>query len=350
MKNNALLEELKQEFAPYKELERPADLSDEQIIEMYRSIVDQRIFDKLIKPLWMGGEIYGYAHPYTAAEAISTGVCFNLRKTDYIGSTHRGHGHVIAKGGDMKRMMAELFGKYEGYNKGKGGSMHVFVKEVGMLGTTGIVGAGMPGAVGAALAAHVKGTDDVTVCFHGDGSSNGGVWHEAVNMAAAWKLPAIFVIENNQWAIATNYTRVVGEPDLYKRAAAYGIPGVLVDGFNVFDVYNAAKEAVARARAGEGPTLIEARFLRLIGHHSTDDNWYRDMEWTERYWELDPMKRLREFILENKIATEKELDELEADSQKRVDEAVDYARNQCTEPPLDTLFDDLYADGEVIPY
>ena len=223
-------------FKCFTPLESPSKLSKDDQIEMYRRMKLIREFDTNVKDLWMDNKIYGLAHSYVGAEAIAVGACAALKPEDAITSTHRGHGHVIAKGGDIKKMMAELFGKYEGYNHGKGGSMHIADVKHGMLGATGIVGSGMPIAVGSALAADRLGKKIVTICFHGDGGTNQGVWHESVNMAAAWDLPVIFVIENNQMAIGTELNSVSKELELYKRAAAYGVPGAQVDGFNVLAV------------------------------------------------------------------------------------------------------------------
>lgn len=329
-------------------LEAPPEVSLAQQLEMYYKMNLIRQFDTKVKELWMAGRIYGLAHSYVGAEAIAVGACNALRPDDYITSTHRGHGHTIAKGADVKKMMAELFGKYEGYNHGKGGSMHIADVEHGMLGATGIVGSGMPIALGAALSADLLGNGRVAICFHGDGGTNQGVWHESINMAAAWKLPVIFLIENNQFAIATELCCISKETDLYKRAIGYGIPGVLVDGFNVFEVYKAVKQAVDRARAGNGPTLIEARFLRLLGHFVADDQWYRDLDAVEPYWGYEPIKRMKEYFLEKELVTEGQLTEIENRAKKEIEDSVDYAANECTEPSIDTLYDDIYAHGEII--
>ena len=326
----------------------PKDLPADRQLEMYSRMLLIREFDTKVKDLWMENKIYGLAHSYVGAEAIGVGACAALEPDDCITSTHRGHGHVIAKGGDVKMMMAELFGKYEGYNRGKGGSMHIADVEHGMLGATGIVGSGMPLAVGSALAADILGNERVTICFHGDGGTNQGVWHESINMASAWNLPCVFVIENNQMAIATTINRVTREVDLYKRAAGYGIPGVQCDGFNVFAVYEAVKEAVSRARAGHGPTLIEAKFLRLLGHFVADDQWYRDLEKVKPVWALDPIARLRTCLLCNGTETEENLAALECRAKQAVSEAIRYAAQECSEPSADTVYENLYAHGETI--
>lgn len=330
------------------ELKAPAELGLEKQKEMFRQMCVIREFDTQVRTLWMKNDIYGLAHSYVAAEAIAVGACAALRKDDFITSTHRGHGHTIAKGADVRAMMAELHGKYEGLNHGKGGSMHIADVDIGMLGATGIVGSGMPIAVGSALAAKVLKNNRVTVCFHGDGGTNQGVWHESINMAAAWKLPAVFLIENNQHAIATKACWVCGETDLYKRAAAYNIQGVQVDGFNVFEVYKAVKKAVDKARAGGGPTLIEARFMRILGHFVADDQWYRDLDEANLFWEVDPIKRMKEYFVSGKLLSAEEAGAIQADAAAEVADAIHYAQNECTEPPAGTLYDDIYADGEII--
>lgn len=343
-----LPKEIAEEFKCFAELEAPKELSINQVKDIYYKMNLIRNFDTKVRDLWMDNKIYGLAHSYVGAEAIAVGACTALRPDDFITSTHRGHGHTIAKGADVNKMMAELFGKYEGYNRGKGGSMHIADVENGMLGATGIVGSGMPIALGSAMAADLLGNGKVTICFHGDGSTNQGVWHESINMAAAWNLPVIFLIENNQMAIGTELRCISKETDLYKRAIGYGIPGVLVDGFNVFEVYKAVKEAVDRARSGGGPTLIEARFLRLLGHFVADDQWYRDLTKVEPYWELDPLKRMREYLVQSKLLEESEVAQIEEQAKSDVDRSIVYASSECTEPSIDTLYEDIYANGEVI--
>ena len=339
---------VKQTLPALKELKAPEGMSLDEQKRMYRQMCLIREFDSQVKTLWMKNEIYGLAHSYVGAEAIAVGACENLNKDDFITSTHRGHGHTIAKGADVRAMMAELHGKYEGLNRGKGGSMHIADVDIGMLGATGIVGSGMPIAIGSAISAKVLKNNRVTICFHGDGGTNQGVWHESINMAAAWNLPAIFLIENNQYAIATKLGWVAKETDLYKRAIGYGIEGVQIDGFNVFDVYNAVKKAVEKARSGGGPTLIEARYIRLLGHFVADDQWYRDLKADEIFWEYEPIKRMKEYFISNKLLSEEEVDAIQQDAIAEIADAIQYAQNECTEPPADTLYDDIYADGEII--
>jgi len=346
--SETISEDLRARFPCHTPLAAPAELDGTQQLEMFHRMNLIREFDTKVRDLWMSNKIYGLAHAYVGAEAIAVGACTALEPEDCITSTHRGHGHTIAKGADVKKMMAELFGKYEGYNRGKGGSMHIADVEHGMLGATGIVGSGMPLAVGAAMAADVLKNGRVALCFHGDGGTNQGVWHESVNMAAAWKLPAIFLIENNQIAIATELGQVSNEPELHKRAVGYGIPGVLVDGFNPFAVYEAVSTAAARARAGDGPTLIEARFVRLLGHFVADDQWYRDMAEFEPFWALDPIRRMRVYFEHSRLADEQELDVLAHRAAAEIAEAIRYAEEDCTEPPVESLYEDIYAAGEVI--
>ncbi len=236
----------------------------------------------------------------------------------------------------------------EGYNKGRGGSMHITDMSIGMLGASGIVGAAVAPAVGSALKSWIKGTDDVTVVFFGDGGANAGSVSEAMNMAAAWKLPVVFVCENNQWAIATDYERITGEPDLYKRGTGFGIPSCRIDGYNIYQVWDTARTAIERARKGEGPTFIECKTMRMLGHHATDDSWYRDMTVCDKYWEIEPIRRMGRFMVENKIATVEELEAIEAEALKEVEACIEYADTQCHEPSPDTFYDYIYTDGEII--
>ncbi|MCL2112250.1 MAG: thiamine pyrophosphate-dependent dehydrogenase E1 component subunit alpha [Clostridiales bacterium] len=329
-------------------LEAPKGLPLEKQVDMFRKMCLAREFDTKVRTLWMEGAIYGLAHSYVGAEAIAVGACAALEDGDLITSTHRGHGHTLAKGADIKAMMAELHGKYEGLNRGKGGSMHIADVDIGMLGATGIVGSGMPIALGSALSAKVLNNGKVTVCFHGDGGTNQGVWHESINMAAAWDLPAIFLIENNQYAIATEIGWVAKETNLYKRAIGYGIEGVQIDGFDIFKVYKAVKAAAAKARSGGGPTLIEARFVRLLGHFVADDQWYRDMEKAELFWMVEPIVRMKDYFIKNGLLKAEEVDQIQAEAIAEIADAIHYAQNMCSEPPESILYDDIYANGEII--
>ena len=334
------LEEFKREtLTP---LEPPVELSAEQQLEMYRKMAVIREFDTHVKDTWKQNFIYGLAHSYVGAEAVAVGACAALRKGDYITSTHRGHGHTIAMGGNLNYMMAELMGKYDGYCHGKGGSMHIAAVDEGMLGATGIVGSGMGIAIGAGLSARVLKKDFVTICFHGDGGTNQGIWHESVNMAAIWDLPVIFLCENNQWAISFPYKRAAKNPRVADRAHGYGIPGVTVDGFNPFAVYKAVGEAAERARKGEGPTLIEARFYRYIGHFVADDEHYRDLRTNEPWKDLDPLSRMANYLVESGLASQGEVDAINAEARKAVEAAIEFGK-RAPEPSPDTLYDGLYS-------
>lgn len=337
----AMLKQFKNEVM--SELKAPEDLTRDQVLEIYRKMALIREFDTNVKDLWKQNFIYGLAHAYLGAEAVAVGACAALKKGDYITSTHRGHGHVIAMGGDVNKMMSELMGKADGYCHGKGGSMHIASVDDGMLGATGIVGSGMPIAVGSALSAQVLKRDNVTICFHGDGGTNQGVWHESVNLAAAWKLPVIFLCENNQWAISMQYNKATGNPVVADRAVGYGIPGVTVDGFNPFAVYEAVRDAVTRARRGDGPSLIEARYYRYIGHFVADDERYRDTS-TNDPWqeEMDPLKRIQDYLISSSTASTEEVDRIYSSAIKEVDAAIKHAK-KSPEPSTDTLWDGLYS-------
>jgi len=230
-------------------------IEKEKLIDMYRTMVRIRTFEERVSKEFAAGNIPGFVHVYVGEEATATGACANLRPDDYITSTHRGHGHLIAKGGKTERMMAELYGKKTGYCKGKGGSMHIADADIGILGANGIVGAGIPIAGGAALSAQMRGTDQVAICFFGDGASNTSRFHEGINLASIWKLPVVYINENNMYAEKTPISYSCNIPNIADRAAAYGIPGKTIDGNDVLAVYEAVGEAVARARRGEGPTL-----------------------------------------------------------------------------------------------
>jgi pyruvate dehydrogenase E1 component alpha subunit len=329
-------------FPELETLVAPAELTKTKQMEMFRKMALIREFEKSVMDLWKKNLIYGLAHSYEGAEAIAVGACAALRPTDYITSTHRGHGHTIAKGGDVKKMMAELMGKYAGYCHGKGGSMHIAAVDEGMLGATGIVGSGVPIAVGSAYTAQVLNKDTITVCFHGDGATNQGVWHESINLAASRNLPVIFLCENNQWAISLPYYEASKNPDIAQRATGYGIPGVTVDGFNPFSVYRAVKEAAERARQKDGPTLIVAKFFRYVGHFVADDQRYRDINITEPYQKLEPVGRMARYLVESGIASREEIEEIQAGARAAIDEAIEFGK-QAPEPPAESLFEGLFA-------
>jgi TPP-dependent pyruvate/acetoin dehydrogenase alpha subunit len=297
-----------------------------------------RSFELAVIELFARGKIPGFLHTYVGEEAIAAGVCANLRHDDKIISTHRGHGHLIAKGGRLDLMMAELFGKQTGYCKGKGGSMHIAEPDLGMLGANAIVGAGTAIINGAALTAQYLGKDEVAVAFFGDGASNTGAFHEAMNMAAVWNLPTIFVCENNAYAESTPQTYHQKIKDVAVRAVAYGVPSNMVDGNDAGAVYQAAKEAVARARAGEGPTLIEAKTYRIRGHYEGDPEIYRTKEEVESWKEKCPIKRWRTVLLDRGIPA-KTIGDIDARIDQELKEAVAFAEESPLPDPAQARSD-----------
>ena len=323
------------------------DLGKEMMLQMYRSMQRIRHFEAEIRDLAIASEIPGFVHVSIGEEASATGVCAALRKTDRITSTHRGHGHLIAKGGDLKRMMAEIFGKRGGYCKGKGGSMHIVDFSLGILGANGIVGAGLPIATGSALAAVVTGRDDVTACFFGDGASNEGTFHESLNLAAVWKLPAVFVCENNGFGEFTPMQTVTAVKDIAVRASAYGIPGQIVDGNDVFEVYRYASEAVARARAGHGPTLLECKTYRWEGHMVGEQailghGSYRAESEVEEWKKRCPILRFEKFALEGGKVSGAELERIRTETAAELKEAIAFARSSPLPDPSE-VSDDVFA-------
>jgi pyruvate dehydrogenase E1 component alpha subunit len=300
-------------------------LKKEQFSEMYRKMLEIRLFEEKVFDLYGQNLVPGTIHLYAGEEAVAVGVCSNLNVDDYITSTHRGHGHCIAKGADLRRTMAEILGKKTGYCKGKGGSMHIADFAVGMLGATAVVGAGLPIAVGAGLSAKLRKTSQVVACFFGEGASNQGTFHESINMASVWALPVVFVCENNLYAMGTRQSRIMSIQNVADRAAAYGIPGVKVDGNDVLVVYEAARTAVERARAGKGPTLIECKTYRHKGHSRVDSAKYRPKEEVEEWLGKDPLKRFRQAMLGNGILTQTELEHVETEVADEVADAVKFA-------------------------
>ena len=316
--------------------------SKEKLIEMYRKMLEIRHFEEKVYELYGQNLVPGTIHLYAGQEAVAVGVCANLRREDYIVSTHRGHGHCIAKGADLKRVMAEILGKKTGYCKGKGGSMHIADFSVGILGATGVVGAGIPIAAGAGLSIKLRGTDQVVACFFGDGASNQGTFHEGVNMAAIWKLPVLFVCENNLYAMGTRQSRVMLIENIADRAVAYGIPGVTVDGNDVLAVYEAARQAVERAKKGEGPTLIECKTYRHKGHSRFDPATYRPKEEVEFWLKKDPIPRFRGKLVEMGVLTDAEAEQIEKEVLNEIEEAVKFALESPYPEPEEAL-KDVYA-------
>ncbi len=300
-----------------------------------------REFENRAADLFSEGRIPGFVHLYAGEEAIGVGVCAHLTDRDFITSTHRGHGHCIAKGVDPKEMMAELYGKAPGACKGKGGSMHIADVTKGMLGANGIVGAGGPLACGSALMAKVKGTDQVTVCFFGDGASEQGTMHESMNLASIWKLPVVFVCENNGYAQTTPAHYHCAAHDIADRATGYNMPGFAIDGTDLFAVYEAAEEAIARARRGEGPTLMECKAFRYYGHFQGDNMSYFTEEERTANVARDPIDSFKRRVLERGLLSEPEMAEIEARAKKTIDEAVQFAES-APYPAVEEVLTDVY--------
>ncbi|MCI0894502.1 MAG: thiamine pyrophosphate-dependent dehydrogenase E1 component subunit alpha [Chloroflexi bacterium] len=317
------------------------------LMEMLRRMVRIRFFEERVIQMVERGEIVGAAHSYIGEEAVAVGACLALRDDDWMTGNHRSHGHPIAKGGDVKRAMAELLGKATGFCKGKGGSMHLADFSIGILGESGILGSAIPTAVGAALGSKLQGNDRVAVPFFGDGASNEGAFHESINLAAIWKLPVIFLCENNQYAVSSSFKKMVASENISDRAASYNIPGVLVDGQDVIAMYEAVSVAVARARAGDGPSLIEGLTYRYHDHSLGLNRIvrapYRDEEEVEQWKARDPIKIHKERLLSQDIATQAEIDQLEQEVMQQIDEAVEFAR-ESPYPEPSALFEDMYAN------
>ena len=314
----------------------------EKLVQMYELMLKIRHFESRVRDLFAAGEMPGFVHLYLGEEAVAAGACAALEAEDTITSTHRGHGHIIAKGGEMKRMMAELYGKATGYNKGKGGSMHIAAPSLGILGANGIVGAGLPIATGAGLSAKLRKTGRVALCFFGDGASNQGTFHESINMASALDLPVVYVCENNMYGVGTRQCDVRNVEDIADRAVGYGIPGLAVDGNDVIAVYEACREAVDRARDGLGPTLIECKTYRWQCHFEGEPDTYRSPEEVAAWREREPIAPYRSKLIEQGVLTEDEADAIETDVVQTLDEAVEFAR-QSPLPEPETALQDLWA-------
>jgi pyruvate dehydrogenase E1 component alpha subunit len=317
-------------------------LKIEKLEDLYRTMLRIRVFEERVLKEFGRGKIPCHAHLYIGQEAIATGACAALRADDYIISNHRGHGHLIAKGGKTDRMMAELFGKKTGYCKGKGGSMHCADVKLGILGANGIVGAGITIAGGAALTAKVKKTGQVCLCFFGDGASNTSRFHEGINFASVLKLPVVYILENNQYAISVPIKYAANITNLADRAAAYGIPGKTIDGNDVLGVYEAVKEAVARARRGEGPSIIEGKTYRWAGHYTSDPQNYVSKETIEQWKTKDPLPRFKGFLMENAVLSEEQIESIHQEIADEIESAVKFADDSPFPAPEETL-EDVYA-------
>lgn len=309
---------------------------------MYEKMCEIRQFEDKVHEIFQTGVLPGFVHLYAGQEAVAVGVCAHLNERDYITSTHRGHGHCIAKECDLDGMMAEIYGKATGLCKGKGGSMHIADVEKGMLGANGIVGGGFPLAVGAALTAKTMNTDAVAVCFFGDGANNHGTFHEGINLAAIWKLPVVFVAENNGYAEATPFEYASSCTNIADRAAAYNIPGERIDGKDVMAVYAAAQRAIERARKGKGPTLIECVTYRNYGHFEGDAQTYKTEEETKKHLhELDAIQQFRQYAESNQLLTVQELDEIDEEVKTAVENSVKFAEDSPF-PVEEDLIKDVY--------
>ena len=321
-------------------------LGKDRLLDMYRTMQTIRQFESRVKDIFQEGKIPGFVHVSIGEEASATGVAAALTDTDYITSTHRGHGHLIAKGGDVKPMMAELFGKKTGYCKGKGGSMHIANFELGILGANGIVGAGLPIATGAGLAAKVRGSGEVAACFFGDGASNEGTFHESLNLAAAWKLPVVYVCENNLYGEFTAGRDVTSVKDIADRARGHDMPGVVVNGNDVVEVYEATREAVERARKGDGPTLLECKTYRWEGHVVGEEAFlgkrsYRPADEIEAWKKRCPLTGFEQRFVPGSFSAE-ELEAVRTEVGKRIDEAVQFALDSPLPAPEEAL-DDMFS-------
>jgi TPP-dependent pyruvate/acetoin dehydrogenase alpha subunit len=313
---------------------------DEEYLGYYRTMVTIRQFETMAGELHAAGKIPGFIHLSIGQEASAVGVCSCLRKDDYLTTTHRGHGHMIAKGADLNKMVAELFGKKTGYCKGKGGSMHIADFSIGILGANGVVAGGLPIIAGAGFSIKMRRTDQAAVCFFGDGASNRGPVHEVMNLAAIWRLPIIFVIENNQYASTTSQLDACSVKDICLRAAGYSMPGVAVDGNDVLCVRQAALQAVQRARRGEGPSLIENKTYRIKGHFEGDLQKYRSEEEVKGWQrQKDPIRRFAEFLAAQRILTAEIDQQIQDEAAARLKDALAFAENSPFPEPEEALED-----------
>jgi len=315
-------------------------MKKDEAVKILKLMLRIRFFEerckKIYKQKMMAGNFLGALHTYIGQEAIAVGICLNLRKNDYVLSTHRCHGHFIAKGGDVRRMMAELQGKETGYCLGRGGSMHLFDTTIGFLGGNGIVGAGLPLAIGAAYSSLYRNTDQVTVCFFGDGAGCQGTFHESLNIAALWKLPVVFVCENNCYAVTTPVAETVSIPDIGVRAQNYGMVGAVVDGNDVLEVLETCKIAIDRARTGAGPTLLECKTYRVDPHCMVISETRCKTE-IEEWKKKDPILLFQQKLLKEKLINKTELEQLEKEVLKEIDEAEKFAGESPYPNPVDFL-------------
>ena len=317
-------------------------LTADTALDLYRRIVLIRRFEEQVSKLYARNKLPGFVHLYIGQEAVAVGVCSNLRDNDYITSTHRGHGHTIAKGGDVNRMMAELYGKVTGYCKGKGGSMHITDMQIGMLGANGIVAGGIPIAVGAAYgAARIRKTDQVVAAFFGDGATGEGPFWEGINITQAWDLPVIFVCENNLYGVGTRLGKVMGSEDLAPRVKGFGMPVQVVNGNDVVEVRQVAAEAVERARKGKGPTFLECKTWRHRGHFEGENPTYFDQEEYNNWMKRDPIKTLESHIQEQGLADQEHLREIQKQVDEQIQASVEFAESSEF-PKAEAALEDIF--------
>jgi pyruvate dehydrogenase E1 component alpha subunit len=311
-------------------------LDKSRLLDIYESMVRIRKFEEKVAEIYKAGKMPGFIHSYIGEEAIGSGVCANLRRDDYITSTHRAEGHSLAKGVSSRSVMAELLGRVDGCCRGKGGSMHLADAKVGLLGATGIVASLIPVATGAALSAQVRHTDQVAVAFFGDGGVANGAFHESINFAAIWDLPVVFVSENNWYSTATPFASVAKNTDVASRADGYGVPGVALDGMDVLAVYRATREAVNRARSGKGPTLLDCRTYRFLGHYIGDPD-LRVKQEKEEWLKRDPIVRFADFLTSQRIVSNEDLGKVEGAIDAEVKDAADFGLARSYRPAVESL-------------
>jgi len=323
-------------------MEEYLSLGRNKLMEMYHTMVFIRRFEEAAAKAYSQQKIGGFLHLYIGQEAVAIGSIAAIREDDYIITAYRDHAHAITRGTDPKKLMAELFGKYTGTSKGKGGSMHFFDVERNMLGGHAIVGAQIPLGTGIAFKIKYRKEDRVCLTYLGDAAMNQGAFHEALNLAALWKLPVVYIVENNMYGMGTAVERASAVTDLYKRGCSYGIEGMVADGMNVFSVYDAVRESVKKARELSLPTLLEVQTYRYRGHSMSDpDSIYRTKQEVDEEKQRDPIEQMKRFVLNEKVATQKEIDKVDEEAKKLVAECIDYAENS-PEPPLESMYDDIY--------
>lgn len=317
------------------------EVSKKKYREMLEKMLLTRRFEEKVSYFFSMGMVHGTTHLYIGEEAVATGTCCALKPEDLIVSTHRGHGHCISKGIDLNKMMAELRGKETGYCKGKGGSMHIADLDVGNLGANGVVGGGIPLAVGAGMTTQMKKIDRIVVCYFGDGASNEGTFRESLNQASVWKLPILFVLENNKYGMSVPLKNSMNITDLSVRAASYGMKGINVDGMDVLAVYQETLKARVYVRKN-GPMLMVCDTYRYLGHSKSDANVYRTQEEIEAWKNKDAILKLEKFLVKEKIFTQKEIEEIEKDTRQQIEDATEFAE-QSPFPSIDEIEDDVYA-------